>query len=560
MKNLKISGKLTIGFGVVIIMLIVLGFSAFVGLRNLNLVINQYSEKTLPNTKYIWQMQRDLVSVERFLTQAIASTDYNQVQNLIQKAKSEYQALSDSIEAYRANMRTDPALLKEFEDILSQGAGYRDQIYNILGKEQTPENAASAYLIFDNNYLPILDKAIESINKISDAVDELATHQKDDANSQMYFSKNLVFFILVIGVIFAIIIGLLIRKSILVPVKEIENVAKEMSMGNLGSQLNYQSKDELGVMAESLRQALSMLKMYIDDIAYAMGEFANNSFVLTKPKESFVGDFQVIEASINKVTRNMTDTLSQIRIAADQVSSGSEQVSFGAQALAQGATEQASSIEELSASINEISNQVKQNARNSSRANDMSGQAADAIQASNHQMELLTTAMNEINVKSSEIRKIIKTIEDIAFQTNILALNAAVEAARAGEAGKGFAVVADEVRNLAGRSADAAKNTTALIEDSVHAINNGVGLTNATAEDMVNAVNLVRETTALIADITEASQEQSGSISQVTLGIDQISSVVQTNSATSQESAAASEELSGQASLLKELVGKFRLE
>ncbi len=559
MKNLKINGKLLVGFGVVIVMMVALGASAFIGLKGLDSVVNKYATKTLPNTKYVWQMRRNLVSVQRYIAQAIACTDYNKTQDLIEKAKKDRQALSDAIEAYRGNMRTDPAMLKAFEDYLSQGAPYRDQIYQILAKEHSAENSALAYDVFENQYSPILNNAVDAILKISDAIDGLADEQNKEAQAQMAFSIYLVLFSLIVALILAVIMGLLIKKSILTPVKEIERVAKDMSEGRLGTEINYISRDELGSMADSMRQAMSMLKTYVDDISYAMNQFANNSFVLRPPQRPFIGDFQIIETSTIKVAKDMSDTLTQIKAAADQVSSGSEQVSFGAQALAQGATQQASSIEELSASIAEISSQVKQNADNSSKANVMSAQATESIQASDQQMALLTDAMAQINSKSAEIQKIVKTIEDIAFQTNILALNAAVEAARAGVAGKGFAVVADEVRNLAAKSADAAKNTTVLIGDSVSAINNGVRLTNATASDMQKAVTTVKETTVLIGEITKATNEQSESIAQIMLGIDQISSVVQTNSATSEESAAASEELSSQASLLKELAGKFKL-
>ena len=238
----------------------------------------------------------------------------------------------------------------------------------------------------------------------------------------------------------------------------------------------------------------------------------------------------------------------------------SDQVSSGAQALSQGATEQASSVEELAASINEISNNINQTAQQAQDASDKSMQVGEKAGESNNRMHDMLQAMADINASSGEIGKIIKTIEDIAFQTNILALNAAVEAARAGAAGKGFAVVADEVRNLASKSAEASKNTAVLIENSLQAVENGKRIADETAQSLEVVISDIQEASSLMGSIAKAATDQAESISQITLGIDQISSVVQTNSATAEESAAASEELSGQAQILNELVRKFRLD
>jgi len=243
----------------------------------------------------------------------------------------------------------------------------------------------------------------------------------------------------------------------------------------------------------------------------------------------------------------------------EQVSSGSEQVSNGAQALAQGATEQASSIEELSATITEIASNVKLNATSAADASIKVNHVSSELDVSNQNMQDMIAAMSKISDSSSQIGKIIKAIEDIAFQTNILALNAAVEAARAGAAGKGFAVVADEVRNLASKSAEAANNTTALIENSIKEVENGTKIADQTATALKKVVLEATAVSNTVTLISQASNEQANSINQITLGVDQISSVVQTNSATAEESAAASEELSGQAQILKSLVGKFKL-
>ncbi|MEG2769394.1 MAG: methyl-accepting chemotaxis protein, partial [Oscillospiraceae bacterium] len=243
----------------------------------------------------------------------------------------------------------------------------------------------------------------------------------------------------------------------------------------------------------------------------------------------------------------------------EQVASGSDQVSSGAQALSQGATEQASSIEELSATIQAVSNQIKDNANNAKMASELSSMAGKEVQNGNEHMQSMIVAMEDISSTSNKIGKIIKTIDDIAFQTNILALNAAVEAARAGSAGKGFAVVANEVRNLAGKSAEAAKNTTSLIESSINAVANGTKIADETAMSLKVVVEKSNLVLQKVEEIAEASAEQANSVVQITTGVDQISAVIQTNSATAEESAAASEELSSQSQMLKDLVGKFTL-
>lgn len=364
--------------------------------------------------------------------------------------------------------------------------------------------------------------------------------------------------LVVLSIIIGIVASVLLANSITNPVVEIEAAAVKMAMGDYDVTVSYKSNDELGSLAQSMREMIDMTKSVLSDLSRGLDEISRGNFDIA-PAVEYVGVFEKIKLAMVKIIFDLSGTMSQIKSATDQVASGSEQVASGSQALAQGATEQASSIEELSASINEVSQQIMSNAKNTSSARSLAGKVGAEIDTSNRQMSEMIDAMTEISVSSSKISKIIKTIEDIAFQTNILALNAAVEAARAGEAGKGFAVVADEVRNLANKSSDAAKQTNLLIDGSVKSVENGVEIANSTAASLSGVVTGANQIVELIAKISDASDEQSTAISQINLGIEQISSVVQTNSATSEESAAASEELNGQASIMKGLVGKFQL-
>ena len=358
-------------------------------------------------------------------------------------------------------------------------------------------------------------------------------------------------------IIFTII---LLLRRVLGPVDGIVSAARDIAAGKLNVQLQVSSEDEIGVLSRTFMEMTQTLNRIVTDMKYILEEMASGNFAIkTRAEESYVGEFEGVLLSIRKMNRRLSSALSQINASADQVTAGSEQMSSGAQALSQGATEQAASVEELAATVAAILDQVQQTAQNAAEARDKSNEAGEETQVCNEQMKSMISAMDEIGKKSSEIGKIIKTIEDIAFQTNILALNAAVEAARAGAAGKGFAVVADEVRNLASKSAEASKNTSTLIQGAVTAVEKGTQIANDTAESLVKVVESTQTVSGIVDRIAEAAAEQSASIGQVNLGMEQISSVVQTNSATAEESAASSEELSSQAQILKGLVGQFKL-
>ncbi|MBN7772869.1 methyl-accepting chemotaxis protein [Clostridium aminobutyricum] len=356
----------------------------------------------------------------------------------------------------------------------------------------------------------------------------------------------------------AAFIMMVLAGKITKPIREVEAAAKELAEGNFDYEITYSSQDEIGNLADSMRTMIMRTKDVITDTSRALDEMSKGNFDLNSTAE-YVGIFKQIETSMMNIVLKLSQTLHTIKTSADQVDIGAEQVSTGSQALAQGAIEQASSIEELAAAVNQIAEKVKANAEHAITANKKTTRVGEDLQQSNEQMNHMMTAMEDISNKSKEISKIIKSIEDIAFQTNILALNAAVEAARAGTAGKGFAVVADEVRNLAGKSAEAAKNTTMLIEETVRAVSEGSLIAEQTAIAIKSVVENAGDVITVIDDISNAFKEQADSINQITIGLDQVSSVVQSNSATAEESAAASEELSGQASTLKEEVNRFTL-
>ena len=342
-------------------------------------------------------------------------------------------------------------------------------------------------------------------------------------------------------------------------IKELTGYSENMAKGTTNFAVNIHKRNEFGRQAQSIEDMQSSIHRMVTDINKIKNNIIQGNLLDRADVIGYSGDYKEIMTGMNELIDTISDIINNIKYASDNVSSSSRQISDGAQVLAQGTTEQASAIQQLSASISEIAEHVKINASSASIASQLANESFTEVERGNGYMQKMISAMSDISDSSNQIVKIIKTIEDIAFQTNILALNAAVEAARAGAAGKGFAVVADEVRNLASKSAQAAKNTTTLIQSSIKVVGNGMKIAETTAESLNHITSSTKKTTELISKISNATSVQSTSISQVTQGVDQISAVVQTNAATSEESAAASEELDSQAQKLNNQIKHFKV-
>ena len=486
--------------------------------------------------------------------------DANDAYNSLAGQAKEFEGYMEEV---KPTLESDAAK-QTYADVMKSWDQYYDTAIAIAAKGKTSDDPAMVARLqkeMTQRLDPLCVETYKGLVEIMNIKVNVGNADRDGAIAMARFSSIMTVCLIVGALALSLLLGTVIANSIAKPMALCCDRLLKLGEGDLQTPVpEIETKDEVGQLAHATDAIVTSLKNIIRDIDYLLGEMSTGNFDIHTQDESFYcGDTRSILLSVRKINRNLSATLSMIDQSAEQIAGGAEQVSTGAQALAQGATEQASAVQELSATIADIGNVSQKNAKTCQQAMDHSQEAGDRVSESTRSMEKMVVAMGNISNASEQIGKIIATIENIAFQTNILALNAAVEAARAGNAGKGFAVVADEVRNLAGKSDEAAKATKILIENAITAVSEGeanVGdVRKALEETSVNAQRVMEDIQAIAA----AAAEQSEAISQVTEGIDQISAVVQTNSATSEESAAASEELSGQAAIMKQEMQKFHL-
>ncbi|MCI8835528.1 MAG: methyl-accepting chemotaxis protein [Ruminococcus sp.] len=471
----------------------------------------------------------------------------------ISKIVSEVQ-LEDTGGIFLVDTRTGTIIGHKDPEITGQKLNeVNDEMY-VYANEQI-ESGKTGLSLFENTYIqvenvPGSDWISVSYVSRSEVLAEL---------QQLTITMLVVAILAILALILLVVIQ--VRRIIGRPVKELSLVATQIAEGELEQTIHYQSRDELGVLANDFNQVTLRLReyvLYINEISEKLREIAAGNLAFTLENE-YTGEFSKIKDSLEEISHALNRTMGEIDSASRDVAAGAEQVSQGAVTLSQGSTEQAAEVEALASNISSVSESVHKIAQGAEKASQISQEVKTGLLESKDKMQNMTEVIRKISDRSNEINTIVKTIEDIAFQTNILALNAAVEAARAGEAGKGFAVVADEVRALAGKSSEAAQKTTALLGQTVSSMEEGIGAAQDTADSILTVVSQSDEMNGLIDGIAAYTKQQADNTEQITQGITQISQVVQTNVSTAESSAAASEQLSGQSAMLRKLVSQFQL-
>jgi len=548
MKNMKISAKLILGFALVALIVTAVGVFGIISLTSIDA---DYSNAYEQHTSSLPDIAKCAESVQamRVYVRAYFIEDEDNWSSVEQSIKNYYDLAVSSMADFQKKI-TNADNNKKVDDFNSNLKSYFngvDEVKTMLhdGDLEGAKKHLADLASFAANAQGIAD----------DFVSQKITMIEDNSTKNSATARTVTFImtgVVAAGIVISMALGVFISRIISIPIKEVTQAADRISKGETDIRLGIRNHDEIGELAS----AFMIMVDGINDQVNTVSEIANGNFTITVNVRS---DKDTMGMALSKTIKDLREMFGEIATASEQVNSGGMEVSSAAQTLSQGATAQASSVEELSASIQEISNQVMENSANASKANELVNETENDVVRGNAHMSNMIKAMNAIKNSSHEIEKIIKVIDDIAFQTNILALNAAVEAARAGAAGKGFAVVAEEVRNLASKSAEAAKNTTSLIEGSIAGVDKGSSIAQDTAKALEDVAEKTKAVQQLVSKIAGASKEQAESINMINSGVDQISQVVQNNSATAEESAAASEELSSQAQLLQEQVAKVRL-
>ena len=554
-KNMKVGGKLMLAFGTVIVLYIFTVIAAIAAAKEIAGTLQEFYDESYTVVSTSLKIDASIQGIGRDLLCVAAGSEGREKEVYLEETKEFVDYVENHLPVLLNKKADDKELVAAVQKEIREITPIREKIISLLESDKRAE----ALEVYSSEYEPIALAERQALN-------ELVIQVKQEADNYLAAGRRVETVMLrmisgftVLALMITIFFWYLITKSVLVPVEKIRTAAREISEGNLKTDLDYESEDELGDLAENIRVTVSTLHSYISEIEKALKAVGMGQLNY-KTDTEFKGDFVAVNRGIDQITGLLKESIKQIGSSAEQLALGAEQMSNGAQMLSLGASEQAGSIEELAVSINEIAESVADNADNAVKSSELADHVGNQVLDSNQQMKRMMEAISQIRENSHEISGIVKEIEEIAFQTNILSLNASVEAARAGEAGKGFSVVANEIRRLAVKVGNASKTTAELALKNSETVEEGMTEARDTADSLTRVVDGMQEVNTIVDRISSASVQQAAAIEQVRKNVELISDIVQGNSATSEESAATSEELSAQAQLLKDMVEQFKLD
>ena len=554
-RKLKVGTKLKYAFTTVIVTFAVAMVVSLVSIVMMNVDTYKFYKEAYANSTLQMEIRKDVQLVGKYILWSMTTDDASSTQSYLNSAQQYADQVGKNVTTLEKSFH-DKKKVAELKDAIEELKKQRAALMELVQQNKNDE----ALALFNSDYNDATEKLQDILVDMGKVASAEAKSQYTSARVTGIVSIILMILIGVGTVAFSTVIRTTITGIMLKPIQELEGAAEKLKAGQLDVEINYESPDELGKLADNFRQACKTLEGIVQDTSYLLGEMAEGNFnVSSNNAQIYIGNFKQQYESMSKLKHELSDTLTQINEASEQVAAGSDQLAGGAQALAEGATDQAGAVEELTATVESVSGIAETGAQTAADAYQNVLTAVDNAGKSREDLKALTDAMERISSTSMEIQNIIGSIEDIASQTNLLSLNASIEAARAGEAGKGFAVVADQIGKLAGDSAKAAVNTRDLIEKSLQEIENG----NQITEKTVAALNEILEAMNSFADVAKTSStnsnEQADMLKQIEQGIEQISGVIQSNSASAEETTATSQELSAQSEGLKNLVGRFKL-